>query len=95
MSRAVLNWEEVEPLLGPPCPDFCEDFEEHIWIVDIEEQSVSLRTDDCPICQRGMRVTDMADFLSGGFKAKLRGEGYSYGDDYDYYLIVEPTGEME
>lgn len=89
----LIEWEVMEPLdpeLGPPCPDFCEEgYESHTWRYEVDYDGSSLSTDECPICNRGMQIGYMQEHLVGSFEVRLHGELETYGwetREYDFYL---------
>jgi len=50
--------------LGPECPDACPDgWASHVWKVGIEEHQVTLFTDECAVCSRGITNGALDDCL--------------------------------
>lgn len=90
------EWQTFEPEYGPPCPLACPDgIQSHVWQLTIEEGQTSVTTDECPICDRGMREhpPDAEMWEMRGIPARIEvhhERGYLC-DDYSYVLITPTT----
>ena len=91
------HWEIVPPtpdFIGPPAPLACEaGWTSHTYTLLIQDGAMSLSTDECPACNRGIQDLEW-EYLQGEFPVRLtfnkETHGY-YNPEIDVWWEIEPA----
>jgi hypothetical protein len=96
--NALVEWETVEPFIGPPCPDNCpEGMFSHTWIFRWDAyDGPTLHTDECPICNRGAQRSGYPHehLVLHDIPVRLEGVTEVYGyetPEYDHFVVMHPV----